>query len=251
MHAAFHGQSRRAEVQRLLKFSREIKRVVLHPEPSGKLPRAREGQLARLVRQRDDRRQRRMRRAARADDATHEWPVIGIRAAVVALLLERLIRHVAGEIVVITRVMIAGRAAEIGNAMHERKAVRLLREQRQMFAKMDVRRGRADRLELATKLARRARLHIPHVDVRCAAAEEKEDRGFRRLARRGRGCGGGLRGVPKVQPREAERRRGEERAPIHRWGEEGGTHRAKIRSALSSARSHRRDTAGDRRDRGA
>ncbi len=172
-HAAGHRECRCAEIERLIEVAIEIKRIVLEPETAGELARARERQLARLVRKRDDVRQLRVRGPARPGHAAHERPVVGIRPAVVALLLERRVRRVAGEIVIISGVMIPGRAAEIGDAMNQRKAIGLLREQRQMFAKMNLRRRRADRLELAAIFHRRRRFHVPHVDVRRAAAEEK------------------------------------------------------------------------------
>ena len=196
---------------------------MLHPKPPRELAGPRVRQLARLVRERDHIGKLRVRRPARADHAAHVRPVLWIRAAIIALLLESRIGRVPREIVVVARVMIARRAAKIRDAMHEGKMVRLLRKHRQVLAKMDVRRARADRLEFTAKLARRLRLHVPHVNVRRAAAEEKKDRGFRGLARRDRH---GIRTEKRhaVQSRKPHRGRAEKRAAIHRRVKKGRTH---------------------------
>ena len=87
-HAAAHADRRRGEVERLLEAAIEDERIKLHADATRELAGAREGQLAWLVRQRDERGQRRMLRTLHGHDTAHVRPVFGIGAAVVALLAD-------------------------------------------------------------------------------------------------------------------------------------------------------------------
>ena len=166
----------------------------------------------------------RVRRASHPDHAAHVRPVRRVRAAFVALLFESLIRRVAGEVVVIACVMIARRATAVGDAVNHREMMRLFRKQRQMLAKVNLRRRRADGVEFAAILHRRLRLHVPHVDVRRAAAEEKKDRRFRRLAPRGSRRRAEQR-TPEAHSRHAHRGRDKECAAVEAAGKEWQVHR--------------------------
>lgn len=143
-----------------------------------------------------------MLRTFHADDAAHVRPVIGLRTPVIALLFEGLIRGVTGEVVVITRVVIAGGATAIGDAVDHGKVMRLFGEQGQMLAQADVVAAGADGFEIASVFKRRVRFHVPHVDVRGPAAEEEQHGGFGRFGKSGQGHrrrGGGVRTWAKTQ----------------------------------------------------
>ena len=84
-------------------------------EPPGELPRPRIRRAAGLVWQRDDLRQLGMLRPALADDRAHVRRVSGVRPAVIALGAKGLIRHVAGEVVIVPSVMVARRLSAIAD----------------------------------------------------------------------------------------------------------------------------------------
>ena len=63
--------------------------------------------------------------------------------------------------------------AAISNAVNNSQVVRLLGRHRQVFTQWYARRRCANWFERPTIFQRRVRLHVPHIDVRSASAEEK------------------------------------------------------------------------------
>src|SRR5665213_2543677 len=210
-------------MHRLFKSTHQIKWRMLQPQSSRKLPRPRVRRLARLVRQRNHLRQTRMRRPPRPRLATLIGPIRRVRRAIVPQLLKRLVRRVTGQVVVITRVMIPSRAAGISNAMHQRKVMSLLRQQRQVLADANVRRRGGNWLKLPAIFNRRLRLHVPHVDVRRSAAEKKEQGRFCRLPRRQRRARA-KRQAAKAESGHADGGCRQESATAEYWREERWSH---------------------------
>ena len=120
------GEGGRGEFQRRLVPAVDVKGIMLQSEASGKLAWARVGRAAGLGGQGDDLRQLGMFLPSLANHAAHVRGIGGVRAAVVALRAEGEIRHIAGEIVIIAGMMIAGGAAEIGHRPHDGQVFALL-----------------------------------------------------------------------------------------------------------------------------
>ena len=190
---------------------------MLQTEASGELPGARVGRAAGFGGQGDDLRQLGMLGAALTDDGAHVRRVGGVRTTVVALRAESEVRHVAGEVVIISGMMIAGGLPAIGDGPHDGEVFALLGGERQVLANLHAGRGSLDGIEGAAIGERRLGFHVPHVDVRRAAAKEKQDDGFGRLfaatQRISRCTKQGVR--RKLQPARGGRRGHEKRAPIH------------------------------------
>ena len=104
---------------------REILPHIDEWEAAGELPRARVGWLAGSVGEREGLRQRGVPGAPGPDDAADRRPVVGLRAAVVALGAERHVRRVAGEVEVVAGMVVTGGLAAVAETMHERQMVRL------------------------------------------------------------------------------------------------------------------------------
>ena len=100
-------------------------------------------------------------------------------------LMEATIRGMTREVIVVAGVVIAGPAAMVAKRAHDGQVMRLLRKIRQVLAQLDAGSGSCNGLEGASIFFRGIRLHVPGVDVRCAAAEPDHDGRFRRLARVG------------------------------------------------------------------
>ncbi len=118
-------QSRGDEVQRPIHFAEDIRRVVLDAQAGGELAGTRVLREARLLRQRDQRRQIRMGRPFAGDDRAHERPVGRQRLAGVEELAERRIGFVAGEVVVVAGVVVAGATTVVAQRIDDRQMVRL------------------------------------------------------------------------------------------------------------------------------
>jgi hypothetical protein len=79
-----------------------------------------------------------------------------------------------GQVVVITGMMIVGVDAG-SDGIHQCQVMRLFRKHRQMLAQRDARSGRRDRLKRSSVFPRSLQLHIPRVNVRGPATQEKQD----------------------------------------------------------------------------
>src|SRR5207248_2034214 len=117
-----------------------------------------------------------------------EGPVGRLRGAVVEQLAERRVGGVAGEVVVVARVVIAGAAAVVAQRADDGEVVRLAGEARQVLAQADAGGGRGDGPELPAELDRGVGLHVPGVDVRGPAREPDQNGGAGDAPARG-GCG--------------------------------------------------------------
>ena len=69
---------------------------------------------------------------------------------------------------------------------YDRKLVRMFRDQRDVFAKMNARGGGLDMLKLATKFRRSLRLRVKRLEVAHAAPRVNNDAGLRRTPARSR-----------------------------------------------------------------
>ena len=127
------------------------------------------------------------------------------------------VRGVAGEVVVVTGMVVARASAVVAQRANDGQVMGLLRRQGQVFAKLDARCGGGHRLEDAAVFDWSIRLHVPGIDVRCAAAQPDHDGGLggpaagARLTPRGIG-----RRVRQVEPKKPEAAGNEERAPVKR-----------------------------------
>ena len=116
-----------------------------------------------------------MWRTLGGDNRTHEGPIIGERSPIVSQRAECRIGFVTGQVVVVASVVII-RIDTASDGVDERQVVRLLAEQRQVFAQLDSWCGGSDRLKRASILKRCLGFHIPGVNMRRASAEKEQDR---------------------------------------------------------------------------
>ena len=156
----------------------DVKRVVLQAEATGELTGTRIWSAAWFGRQGDHLRQLRMLRPALADDAADVGRIVSVRSAIISLGAKGKVRHVAGEVIIITSMMIAGCLTAICNLAYDREMLALFGRERQMLADIHARRSSLNRIEGATVVERRFGLHVPHVDVRRAATKKKKYDGF-------------------------------------------------------------------------
>ena len=181
VHSISECKRWRGEVQRFGVLAVDVKWIVLEAESSGELAGACVGRAAGLGGQRDDLRQLRMLRSALANDGAHVRRVRGVRPAVVAFGAKSEVRHVAGEVVIIAGVMVAGGAAKIRDRSHDGEVFALFGGEREMLANVHARRSGLDGSKRAAVFHRRLGFHIPHINVRRATAEKKQDGGLGRL----------------------------------------------------------------------
>src|SRR5262245_21358618 len=112
-----------------------------------------------------------MRRSFVCDNGGHRGPIGRIWRAGVQKPVKRLVRGVPGQVVVIACMMVACAATAIAERSDNRDVVGLLTQVPQMLAKGYTRSAGCDWAKESSVFGRRIRLHVPGVDVRCAAAE--------------------------------------------------------------------------------
>ena len=119
----------------------------------------------------------------RPHHTSHERPIIGERSSIVTQRHERLIRSMSREIMVVPGVMVIGIHLPV-NRVHNCQVMRLLRQQRQMFAKRDTWRRRLNRLERPSIFDRGLGFQVPRIQVRGTSAQEQQDGGLCTCRRR-------------------------------------------------------------------
>ena len=87
--------------------------------------------------------------------------------------MERRIGGVAGQVVVVAGVVVAGAAAEVAQRADDGQVMGLLGQVRQVLAQLDAGRRGGDGPKQAAILGGRVGLHVPGVDVRRPAARAR------------------------------------------------------------------------------
>src|SRR5207245_11470969 len=125
------------------------------------------------------------------------------------------VRRVAGEVVVIAGVVVAGAAAVVAERTDDGQVVRLAGQVRQVFAQRDTGRTGGDGAERAAVFLGRVRLHVPQVDVRGPAAEPDQNGRTGRAAPPGRSCLGFVgRHGRQVDPEKPQAAGDQKRPPV-------------------------------------
>ncbi len=118
-------------------------------EASGKLARPGVFREARLLWQRNQRRQIGVRATLARRRRANKWPIGRQRFAVVEQPAKARIGSMSGEVVVIAGRMVAGAAVIVSQQINQRQVMRLSRQLRQMFAQTQAGGRGGDRLEFA------------------------------------------------------------------------------------------------------
>ncbi len=177
-HSVLHHQCGNLELQRFLGVTLNEQRFKLQPQPGRELPGACVCWRTFFLRQGYKVWQRRMRIAFRRNHRSHAGPIVCIWRTVVSQREKRRVGNMPGLVVVIASVMII-RTDRRPDAADQCQVMCLFGQQRQVFAQLNVRCSGSNRIERATVFGRSIRFHIPHVDVRSTATEEKQNRRFR------------------------------------------------------------------------
>src|ERR1700722_17213469 len=123
-----------------------------------------------------------MRWTLQGNNRGHRGPVSRARRARIERLVKSAVRSMAGKVVVIAGMVVAGAATVVAQRTNDCHMMSLLGEMRQVFAELNPGRGCCRGLEDAPVLFRSVRLHVPRIDVGCSTAQKDHDRGFRNLS---------------------------------------------------------------------